>query len=347
MRDISHTSPGPDAPEPDTPRAGRPPRVTPARRGAVRLIGAGLLSCLAAGCGGGQVSPAPAASSSHAAPASSSADRSPTAHAAAPGGASKILVIMEENHSAGEVLPGGMPYLWHLAQRYTYASDYSAITHPSLPNYLAIFSGSAFNDPPDCSPGPGCSYPGPSVFGQALARGKTARAYQESMPTPCDQSDSGNYAVRHNPWAYIPAEAAACRAGDVPAGTPSGGALASDIRTGTLPNVGLVTPNLIDDAHDGTLGQADAWLRQWIPVIMSGHDWRDGRLAIAVVFDEGDNGNQVPFVLIAPGLSGAVIHQPLGHYALTRLIDTVIDAPPLRQAATATNIAQYLGLKLR
>jgi hypothetical protein len=109
-----------------------------------------------------------------------------------------------------------MPYLWRLAQRYAYASDYSAITHPSLPNYLAIFSGSAFSDPPDCSPGPGCSYPGPSVFGQALARGKTARAYQESMPAPCDQSDSGNYVVRHNPWAYIPAEAAACRAGDVP-----------------------------------------------------------------------------------------------------------------------------------
>src|SRR5262249_18524988 len=67
-----------------------------------------------------------------------------------------------------------------------------------------------------------------------------------------------------------------------------------------LPNVGLVTPNLIDDAHDGTLGQADAWLRQWIPVIMSGPDWRDGRLAIGVVFDEADNGNQVPFVLIEP-----------------------------------------------
>jgi acid phosphatase len=257
----------------------------------------------------------------------------------------KILVIMEENHSTEEVFPAGMPYLWHLARRYGYASDYTAITHPSLPNYLAIFTGSAFNDPPDCSPGPGCSYPGPSVFGQALAVGKTARAYQESMPAPCDHSDSGNYAVRHNPWAYIPAEAAACRAGDVPAGTPSGGALVSDVRAGTMPNAGLLTPNLIHDAHDATLGQADAWLRQWIPVIMSGPDWRHQRLAIAVVFDEGDNTNQVPFVLIAPGLSGTVIHQPLDHYTLTRLIDTLISAPPLRRAAGAPNLAQQLGLK--
>jgi acid phosphatase len=257
----------------------------------------------------------------------------------------KILVIMEENHSTGEVFPTGMPYLWRLARRYGHATDYTAITHPSLPNYLAIFSGSAFNDPQDCSPGPGCSYPGPSVFGQALAIGKTARAYQESMPAPCDHSDSGNYAVRHNPWAYIPAEAAACRAGDVPSGTPSGGALASDVRAGTLPNVGLLTPNLIHDAHDGTLSQADAWLRQWIPVIMSGPDWRRQQLAIAVAFDEGETTNQVPLVLIAPGMAGAVIHQPLDHYSLTRLIDTVISAPPLRRAAGAPNLARQFGLK--
>jgi hypothetical protein len=343
MRDTCAAFPDPAVPEPGMSPAGPRPRGILARRGLTRLIGAGLAGWLAAGCGG-QASPPPAVSS-HAAPASSPAGPPTATRAAAPGGVSKILVIMEENHSLGEVFPAGMPYLWQLAQRYGYASDYAAITHPSLPNYLAIFSGSAFNDPPDCSPGPGCSYPGPSVFGQALAMGKTARAFQESMPAPCDRSNSGTYAVRHNPWAYIPAEAAACRAGDVPSGTPSGGALASDVRAGTLPNVGLLTPNLINDAHDGTLGQADAWLRQWIPVIMSGPDWRHHRLAIAVAFDEGETTNQVPLVLIAPGLSGTVIRQPLDHYALTRLIDTVISASPLRRAARAPDLAQQLGLK--
>jgi phosphatidylinositol-3-phosphatase len=112
-----------------------------------------------------------------------------------------------------------------------------------------------------------------------------------------------------------------------------------------MPNVGLITPNLIHDAHDGTLGQADAWLRQWIPVIMSGPDWRRQRLAIAVVFDEGETTNQVPLVLIAPGMAAAVIHQPLDHYSLTRLIDTVISAPPLRRAAGAPNLAQQFRLK--
>jgi acid phosphatase len=318
------------------------PASLTAMRPLARLIGAGLAGCLAVGCSAGPASvAAPGSAPASAAPVASS----PATHAAAaPGGVSKILVIMEENHGTPEVFPSGMPYLWQLARRYAYASDWSAITHPSLPNYLAIFSGSAFNNPPDCRPGPGCAYPAPSVFGQALALGKTARSYEESMPRPCDRSDSGAYAVRHNPWAYIPGETAACRSGDVPAGTPSGGALASAVRAGTLPSVGLITPNLINDAHDGTLGQADAWLRRWIPVIMSGPDWRHGRLAIAVVFDEGEPGLRVPFVLIAPGLSGTVVGRPLDHYALTRLIDQIIGAPPLRQAAGAPGLAQRLGL---
>ena len=317
------------------------PASLTAMRALARLIGCGLAGCLAAGCSAGAAGPpAPSSAPVSAAPAASS----PATPTAAATGVSKILVIMEENHGTPQVFPSGMPYLWQLARRYAYASDWSAITHPSLPNYLAIFSGSAFNDPPDCGPGPGCAYPAPSVFGQALALGKTARSYEESMPRPCDRSDSGAYAVRHNPWAYIPGETAACRSGDVPAGTPSGGALASAVRAGTLPSVGLITPNLINDAHDGTLGQADAWLRRWIPVIMSGPDWRHGRLAIAVVFDEGEPGLRVPFVLIAPGLSGAGVRQPLDHYALTRLIDQIIGAPPLRQAAGAPDLARRLGL---
>jgi acid phosphatase len=239
-----------------------------------------------------------------------------------------------------------MPYLWQLARTYGHATAWSAITHPSLPNYLAIFSGSSFNDPQDCPPGPGCTYPGPSVFGQALAAGQTARSYEESMPQPCDQSDSGNYDVNHNPWAYIPDEAAQCRANDVPAGTTVSGALISDVRHGTLPAVGLVTPNLIHDGHNGTLAQADHWLRSWIPVLMSGPDWKNGHLAIAVVFDEGDTTNHVPFVLIAPGVSGAVLSTPVNHYALTRLIDKIINARPLRKAATAPGLTSRFRLKL-
>lgn len=280
------------------------------------------------------------------------ANTSPTAAAANPAGTpqtgqgiTKILVIMEENHSIGQVFPSHMPYLWSLARQFGYASSWSDVGHPSLPNYLAIFGGSAFNEPQDCSPGPGCTYPGPSVFGQAIAKGATARAYEESMPKACDLGYSGNYDVNHNPWAYFPAETSLCRTNDVPAGTVAGGALASDVARASLPNVGLITPNLIHDGHDGTLAQADAWLRSWIPVLFSGADWRAGRLAIVVVFDEGETTETVPFVILAPGVSHKVISRALNHYALTRLIDVVVGVPPLRQAARAPDLASILGLQ--
>ena len=111
---------------------------------------------------------------------------------------------------------------------------------------------------------------------------------------------------------------------------------------GALPAVGLVTPNLLHDGHDGTPAQADTWLGAWIPVLMSGPDWRSGRLAIVVVFDEGETTEQVPFVFMAPGVSGVRISQPADHYALTRLIDTVIGAPPLREADGAADVAPVL-----
>ena len=164
------------------------------------------------------------------------------------------------------------------------------------------------------------------------------------MPAPCDRFGSGNYDANHNPWVYFPSEASLCKADDVPAGTTTAGALVSDVRRGRLPTVGLITPNLIHDAHNGTLAQADAWLRSWIPVLLSGPDWRAGRLAVVVVFDEGETTEQVPFVILAPGVSHAVIGRALNHYALTRLIDEVAGAPLLRHAATAPSVAQILHL---
>lgn len=284
------------------------------------------------------VAPKPVAT----APAPGPAATSASSPAGGLGHVRKILVIMEENHSLQQIFPSGMPYLWSLAQRYAYATDWSDVAHPSLPNYLAIFAGSAFDVPQDCAPAPGCSYAGPSVFGQALARGKSAKAYEESMPQPCDTGFAGEYDVNHNPWAYFPGEAASCRANDVPAGTPTGGALADAVHAGALPDVGLVTPNLLHDGHDGTPAQGDAWLRAWVPVLMSGPDWQSGRLAIVVVFDEGETTEQVPFVLMAPGISGVKISEPANQYALTRLIDTVIGVPPLRQAGSAIDVAQLL-----
>ena len=166
------------------------------------------------------------------------------------------------------------------------------------------------------------------------------------MPKPCDHSDSGNYDVNHNPWTYFPDESDLCKVDDLPAGTVRAGALLTDVRGGSLPTVGLITPNLVHDGHDGSLAQADAWLHAWVPVLRAGEDWRSGRLAIVVVFDEGETTEQVPFVMLEPGVSHRVIREPLNHFALTRLIDEIVGVPALRDAARAPDLVPILGLHL-
>lgn len=259
----------------------------------------------------------------------------------AQGPVSKVLVVVEENHAASAVLQE-MPYLAGLADQFGQTSDYRAITHPSLPNYLAIAGGSTFGVTDDGPPG---NHPISeiSVFDQAIAAGRTARTYAEAMPRPCAPTAEGRYAVKHNPWAYFSAAASAsnCQQFDVPAGTPDQGALHNDVLAGELPTIGLLIPDLCNDGHDCSLQVADDWLHQWLPFVMQGADYRSGRLAIVVTFDEDDGtaGNVVLTTVIAPSLSHTVVSTPLTHYSLTRFLAELAGVAPLGEAATSASLA--------
>jgi acid phosphatase len=257
-------------------------------------------------------------------------------------------VILLENHSQSEAL-AQMPELSRLASVYGQATNYFAVDHPSLPNYLAIWGGSTFGVTSNCSVGSsGCVPTGPSVFGQTVAAGETAKAYQESMTTNCQTSGSGLYAPRHGPWPYWTdtTERAACLVDDVPSGTTTSGALASDAASGNLPVTGEVTPNLCNDAHDCSLATADAWLGSWIPTLMAGPDYTSGRLTIVITFDEDDSSqqNQVALVAIDPRLSGKTVTGTFNHYSLTRWLDANANVSLLRNAATAPDLRAAFGL---
>lgn len=149
------------------------------------------------------------------------------------GGVSKVLTIVLENHGVAATV-SGMPQLARLGQTYGQTSHYRALTHPSLPNYLAMAGGSTFGVRDDRPPS-AHHVRGASVFDQAVLAGRTAKTYAEAMPANCALDSDGGYAVKHNPWAYFSdtASRAACAAGDVPAGTTSAGALHDDIAAGT------------------------------------------------------------------------------------------------------------------
>jgi acid phosphatase len=254
---------------------------------------------------------------------------------------------MEENHSAAEAL-AQMPTLAGYANTYGRAAQYFAITHPSLPNYVAIWSGSTQGLSSDCVPGPGCAPAGPTVWSQTLAAGETAKAYQEAMTSNCQTASAGTYAAKHGPWPYFadPADVAGCTADDVPLGTTTGGNLLADVDQGHLPVTGEITPDVDDDAHNGTLAEADSWLGQWLPVIMAGPDFLAGRLTIIVTFDEDDSseGNQVPFVVIDPRLSHVVVNGTFNHYSLTRWLEENAGVSLLRNAVSAPDLRAAFGL---
>ncbi len=126
-------------------------------------------------------------------PGSSPASTRPPTGAGTPSAAvasttvEKLLVVVVENHSFAQ-MQSEMPFTTGLATQYGYADDYVALTHPSLPNYIAMLAGDPLgvtdDEPPSAHP-----LPGPSVFGEAVRQGSTATVYVDAMQSPCQQED--------------------------------------------------------------------------------------------------------------------------------------------------------------
>lgn len=268
--------------------------------------------------------------------------------AASSAGRHKVLVFIEENHTAGEALTH-MPYLASMARSYGKATNYRAITHPSLPNYLAIAGGSTYGVADDNGPG-WHSIRGRSVLDQTIAAGRSARTYAESMPRACYRSSAGLYLVRHNPWTYFSDSGprANCVRNDLPAGGPSSGKLHDDIMTGNLPATGFMIPNACADAHNPgcSLARADSYLQSWMQLIKRGPDWTAGRLTVIVTFDEDDlsGNNTVAFVVADPRLHGRTVTSAANHYSLTRWLEDNAGAPHQNKAGTAPNLKAAFGL---
>ena len=125
-----------------------------------------------------------------------------------------------------------------------------------------------------------------------------------------------------------------------------GPALHDDLANGTLPNVGFVVPDLCNDAHDCPLGTADAWVAGWMSQALAGPDWRAGRLAVVVTFDEAENGgeNTVLTVVVAPGLHGVVADTALTHQSWTRWMSDLVGATAPGAAGSAPSLGAAFGL---
>ena len=242
-----------------------------------------------------------------------------------------------ENHSYSQIIgSSSAPYINSLANGCGLATNYRAVTHPSLPNYIAATSGDTWgiaDDNPPSSHPLGVN----SIFQQASSAG----SYQESMPSNCDLTSSGTYAVKHNPEAYYTNIRTACNSDNVPMGTTSSGAFLNALNSGTLPKFSFVTPNLCNDMHDCTVSTGDTWLSSFLPKILSSSMYTSGGTAVFITWDEDDRsaGNSVPLLVISPyTMSGARDGAAAGHYALLRTTEELLGLGCLGASCTAPSM---------
>jgi len=191
-----------------------------------------------------------------------------------------------------------MPYLNQLAKQYGLATQYYADTHPSIGNYFMFTTGQIITNDD--------SYTGTvsadNLVRHIVAAGKTWKSYAEDLPNVgYTGGDSGAYAEHHNPFSYFSDVRGTAQANNLVPFSQ----FANDMGAGKLPDFSFVIPNMNDDAHNGTLTQADSWLQQNIAPVLSSSQFQNGGVLI-IVFDEAEEsdgthgGGRVAMVVAGP-----------------------------------------------
>jgi phosphatidylinositol-3-phosphatase len=248
-----------------------------------------------------------------------------------------VVVIVFENKESPSVLGNrAAPTFNAYARRYAKLTRYYGITHPSLPNYLALVSGSTQGITNDCTD---CAVDATSLADTVEASGRTWKTYLEGLPAPGFLgAASGRYAKKHNPFAYFRDIAAdpARRARLVPLTQ-----LAADVRTNALPNLSLVVPDLCHSMHDCSVSTGDTWLRGQVARFL-----QLPKTVVFVLFDEGKSnvgggGHTTALALgkaVRPGSRFAGVSN---HYGLLRTIEQAWGLPLLGHSA---HVAPITGI---
>jgi phospholipase C len=264
-----------------------------------------------------------------------------------------VVWIWMENHSFDQIIgSSAAPYINKIAGSCGLATNYHNITHVSLPNYIGAVTGLGLTELKpfifDCSPATNCETAADSLFAQA----PSWKAYLESMSTNCQPTGFTGYAVRHNPPVYL-TSLDGCATFDVPYEQ-----LQPDLDAGTLPAFSFVTPNTINDMHDGSdpaaIEAGDSWLEQNLPAILGSVNYRQGSTAVFITFDEGegavfgedcaanpdDESCHVATIVISPYTrAGTTSATSFTHYSLLRTTEEMLGIGQLLgEAAGATSM---------
>lgn len=262
--------------------------------------------------------------------------------------AGHVFLVMEENHSYSSVIGNtAMPYLNSLAQNYGLATQYYANTHPSIGNYFMLTTGQILTNDDSRTPS---NFPvsADNIVRHFLNANVTWKSYAESLPSVgYTGSDVSPYVVHHNPFAYFT---------DVQNSTMEKLNLVpftqfqTDLANGTLPQFSYIIPNVNDDAHNGTLQQADSWLKTNIAPVLASPAFQNNGLMV-IVFDESydsdtaSGGGHVAMLVLSPQGKGS--YKSTTHYQHQSTLRLMMDALGISSfpgaAASAPEMSEFFG----
>lgn len=234
-----------------------------------------------------------------------------------------IVIVIEENKPFSQIIGNPeAPYINELAKRGALFTQSYGITHPSQPNYLALFSGSTRGISSNACP---LDLDGDNLASQLIAKGLSFVSYSESMPeTGYEGCIYGAYMRKHNPVANWE---------ELAAFNQPFSAFPADFSK--LPTVSFVIPDQRNDMHDGSIAQGDAWLKQ----NMEGYaQWAMTHNSLLIVTwdeDDGSSGNRIATIFVGGMVKPGRYGQRIDHYGLLRLVEELYGLPLLNESATA------------
>lgn len=233
-----------------------------------------------------------------------------------------------ENHGYQQVIGSSdAPYLNELAHQGALFSHSYAITHPSEPNYLALFSGSTHGVQSDSCP---VTFNAPNLASGLLAAGKTFVGFAEGLPSAGSKLClDGEYARKHVPWTDF---------SNIP---PSVNQPFSSFPAGNysaLPTVSFVIPNLCNDMHDCSVSTGDSWLKANMSGYVTWAMTHDSVLIVTFDEDDGTQVNQIPTIFVGQQVRPGSYSERITHYSVLATIEAAYELPRDGEAAAASPI---------
>ena len=238
-----------------------------------------------------------------------------------------VVLVIFENKEVGSIIGSpDAPYINKLANGGADMTQSFAITHPSQPNYVALFSGSTQGLTDDSCPH---TFSADNQANQLLTSGHTFESYAEDLPAVGSKvCTSGEYARKHAPWTNF---------SNVPDDVQQPyTSFPSDYST--LPDVSWVIPNLCDDMHDCSVATGDTWLKANLSAYAT---WaKKNNSLLIVTFDEDDSAgpNQIATIFYGQGVKPGKYSEHITHYTVLRTMEAMFGEPALGGAKSVKPI---------